>query len=104
VGKCDSAALEDYLDTLAAQCALPTVVVMDNAGSHKAKRITQRLEEWAAKGLRLYFLPAYCPHLNLVERWWKTLKGLLMRRCYDSVAEMTTAMLAALNALQAIPI
>jgi putative transposase len=104
-GKCDSEALQGYLDTLAeGSClACPTVVVLDNAGAHRAKRIGERLERWAAKGLRLYYLPPYCPHLNLVECWWKKLKSFLMpRRCYDSLAQLKQALMVALNALCAI--
>lgn len=102
---CDSQALESYLDALAEDSSLehPTVVVLDNAGAHRAKRIKKRVKGWVAKGLRLYYLPPYCPHLNLVECWWKKLKGFLMpRRCYDSLAELKEALMVALNALGAI--
>ena len=72
-------------------------------GSHAAKRIKESIERWAAKGLRLYCLPPCCPHLNLVERWWKNLKGFLMpRRCYDSLAQLKEVLLTALDALAAI--
>lgn len=102
---CDSQVLEDYLDTLLQGSSLecPTVVVLDNAGAHRAKRIKKRLERWAAQGLSLYYLPPYCPHLNLVECWWKKLKGFLLpRRCYDSLEELKEALIVALNALGAI--
>ncbi len=46
-----------------------------------------------------------CPHLNLIEGVWRRLKGFLMpRRFYDSVAELTQAVLHALNLLGAVKI
>jgi putative transposase len=49
----------------------------------------------------VYYLPAYCPHLNPIEGvWWRRLKGFLMpRRFYDSVAELRQAVLSALRLL-----
>jgi hypothetical protein len=32
-----------------------------------------------ALGIELLFLPPYSPHLNLIERYWKYLKGKLFR-------------------------
>ena len=43
------------------------VVVLDNAPFHKAGAIQEARAGWEAKGLELYYLPAYCPHLNLIE-------------------------------------
>ncbi|MBA2691012.1 MAG: transposase [Rubrobacter sp.] len=58
-----------------------------------------------SKGLNLYHLPAYCPHLNLVEGVWRRLKGFLMpRRFYDSVAQLKEAVLHALRLLGAVEI
>ena len=31
-------------------------------------------KEWKRKGLRLVFLPPYCPHLNLIETLWRQTK------------------------------
>jgi transposase len=30
---------------------------------------------WETRGLYLFFLPTYCPHLNLAETLWRHLKG-----------------------------
>ncbi len=95
-----------YLDAVAAQAAetgTPTVVVLDNAPFHRARAVRQRRPAWADRGLTLSYLPAYCPHLNRIEGVWKRLKGFLLpRRCYDSVAELTQAVLAALQLLGAV--
>lgn len=31
-------------------------------------------QQWQDKGLTLYFIPPYCPELNLIERLWLELK------------------------------
>ena len=72
------------------------VVVLDNAPFHTAGAVEERRPGWEAKGLRLCYLPAYCPHLNLIEGVWRRLKGFLMpRRFYDSLAELRQAVLSA---------
>ena len=32
------------------------------------------IPQWEAKGLYLWFLPSYCPELNLIEILWKQIK------------------------------
>ena len=79
------------------------MVVLDNAPFHKARAIQEAREGWEAKGLELSHLPAYCPHLNLIEGVWRRLKGFLMpRRYYDSLAELKQAVLSALGLLGAV--
>jgi putative transposase len=107
-GSCRSAEVKDYLDALAEQAqreGKPCVVVVDNAPFHTAGMIRESEEEWEARGLRLYRLPSYCPHLNLIEGVWKRLKGFLMpRRFYDSVAELKQAVLHGLRLLGAVEV
>jgi putative transposase len=103
---CRSGEVVSYLELLAEKArreGKPVVVVLDNAPFHKAGAVSERRPGWEAKGLRLYYLPAYCPHLNAIERVWRRLKGFLMpRRFYDSVAELRQAVLSALRLLNAI--
>jgi len=81
------------------------VVVLDNAAFHTAGVVRERERQWEARGLVLYRLPAYCPHLNLVEGIWRRLKSFLMpRRFYDSVAELKQAVLHGLRLLEAVEI
>ena len=104
-GACRAEVVVGYLDALAAQAAAadtPTVVVLDNAPFHRARVVREREGAWRKQGLTLSWLPAYCPHLNRIEEVWKRLKGFLLpRRCYDSVAELTDTVLAALHLLGA---
>lgn len=62
------------LDLLAGRITKPTVVVLDNATPHKAKLIQQARDGWAERGLTIFFLPRYSPHLNIAEHLWKHLK------------------------------
>ncbi len=52
----------------------PTVLLLDNAALHRCKRIKKKLKAWKAAGLHVWFLPPYCPHLNLMEVVWKQIK------------------------------
>ena len=107
-GSCRSAEVMGYLDALAQEAEKAdeeVVVVMDNAPFHTAGIIREREEEWEGSGLRLYRLPAYCPHLNLIEGVWRRLKGFLMpRRFYDSVGELKEALLHALRLFGAVEV
>jgi putative transposase len=107
-GSCRSEEVLGYLDALAEQAegeGKACVVVLDNAPFHTARVVRERESEWAGRGLVLYRLPAYCPHLNLIEGVWRRLKGFLMpRRFYDSVAELKAAVLHALRLLGAVEV
>jgi putative transposase len=104
-GPCRKEIVSAYLDALAEEAEKAgeeVVVVLDNAPFHTAKAVREREEGWERMGLSLYRLPAYCPHLNLIEGVWRRVKGFLMpRRFYDSVAELKEAVLAALRLLDA---
>lgn len=107
-GSCDSGEVVSYLEVLAREAessAKPVMVVLDNASFHTAGAVQEKRPEWEEKGLRLYHLPAYCPHLNLIEGVWRRLKGFLMpRRFYDSVADLKEAVLHALHLLGAVEV
>lgn len=62
--------IEKLLDTL----KKPTVIVLDNASAHRNKKIRERIPYWAARGLYIFYLPVYSPHLNIAEIVWRKLK------------------------------
>lgn len=108
-GSCRSGEVVTYLDLLAEKArreGKPVVVVLDRAPFHRAGAVREeRPTKWEAKGLRLYYLPAYCPQLNPIEGVWRRLKGFLMpRRFYDSLAELKRAVLSALRLLRAVEV
>lgn len=51
-----------------------TVVVLDNARVHTSRIIKERINVWQRRGLFLFYLPRYSPHLNIVETLWRKLK------------------------------
>lgn len=51
-----------------------TVVVLDNARVHTAKKFQERRKFWEQRGLVIFYLPPYSPHLNLAETLWRKLK------------------------------
>ena len=64
----------ESIETLLPQLSGPTVLVLDNASVHRSKLVQAQRKEWKHKGLRLLFLPPYCPHLNLIETLWRQTK------------------------------
>ena len=61
------------------------VVIIDNLGSHKAKRTRQAIR---AAGAKLLFLPPYSPDLNPIEQVFAKLKTLL-RKAEERSVEAT---------------
>lgn len=51
-----------------------TVIVLDNARIHTSRIIKERLKIWQMRGLYIFYLPRYSPHLNIVEILWRKLK------------------------------
>jgi transposase len=64
----------DYLEHFSFQIKKQTVIVLDNAPAHTAKRIQDQRKVWEERGLTLFYLPKYSPHLNLIEILWRFLK------------------------------
>lgn len=64
----------ERLEELSTKLKKLTVVVLDNARIHTSQIIKDRLKVWQARGLYLFNLPRYSPHLNIVEILWRKLK------------------------------
>jgi transposase len=71
------------------------VVIIDNLGSHKGKAVRRTIR---AAGAKLFFLPPYSPDLNPIEQVFAKLKGLLRAAARTTVAGLTNAIAAALDA------
>lgn len=70
----NGAFIVDQLEKLSFDLKRLTVIVLDNAPAHVAKRVQERRVFWQERGLFLFFLPPYCPHLNIAEALWRKLK------------------------------
>lgn len=64
----------EQLEALSLGLERVTVVVLDNAPAHVAKRVKERRKFWQERGLFLFYLPPYSPHLNIAEVLWRKLK------------------------------
>ena len=73
-GKCQVLYTDESGFCLSPPLPCPSVLVLDNATVHRSKLVQARRWEWKEKGLRLLFLPPYCPHLNLIEMLWRQIK------------------------------
>jgi transposase len=64
----------EQLDRLSFSIREITVVVLDNARIHTGKPMMERIEYWQQRGLFIFYLPTYSPHLNIAETVWRKLK------------------------------
>lgn len=65
----------EYLEAFSFGIKKKTVIVHDNAKIHRAKKVVCHRKIWEKRGLFIFFLPLYSPHLNLAETLWRILKG-----------------------------
>ena len=72
-------------------------VFLDNARYHHAKLV----QEWLARPgcrIKLHFIPAYCPHLNPIERLWGVMhRNVTHNRTYATCAQFAEATLGFLR-------
>jgi transposase len=66
-------------------------VTLDNARYYKNTLVTEYLK---TSKIKLLFLPAYSPNLNLIERLWKFMrKEILYNKYYEKFSEFKTAIM-----------
>ena len=68
-----------FLDDFSFRIQKETFIVLDNASVHRNKKIKAVRDIWEQRGLFLFFLPPYSPHLNIAETLWRILKGKWIR-------------------------
>jgi transposase len=98
----DEDAFMTFLDELAHTFPTdePVVVVLDNASYHKSYAVR---EWWRAHAdqLQPFFLPAYAPQLNLIERLWRYLKDkLACHRWWNDLQRLQQAAQTLLTGLE----
>jgi transposase len=72
-------------------------VFLDNARYHHANQVKAWLAEPGCR-IRLHFIPAYCPHLNPIERLWGLMhKKVTHNRSHNKFADFTQAVLSFLR-------
>ena len=98
-GRITAAWASERLDALSLSLRRLTVVVLDNARAH-VKAIRERAAVWQGRGLFVWLLPTYSPHLNIVEILWRKLKYEWLRP--EDYADEDTLRLAVWAALKAV--
>jgi len=72
-------------------------VFVDNARYHHAKLVRAWLAQ-PGRRIKLHFIPAYCPHLNPIERLWGLMhRNVTHNRCYTTFDDFCGAVLGFLN-------
>jgi transposase len=72
-------------------------VFLDNAKYHHAKLVQAWLAQ-PGRRIKLHFVPAYCPHLNPIERLWGVMhKHVTHNKCYANSREFAQAILTFLR-------
>ena len=73
-GSTDSNVVIECLDLIGQSLEKETWIVLDNSPIHRSEEFEEKIEEWAKLGLKIYFLPTYCPSLNKIEMLWEKIK------------------------------
>ncbi len=73
-GSTNSEFVINSIDDFTEKLQKPTVLVLDNARIHHSIALQSRIMEWQEKGLYLFYLPPYSPHLNRIETLWRHTK------------------------------
>jgi len=75
----DGATTKDIFEAYIEQILLPTlkagdIVILDNLTAHKSRQVRKLIE---SVGAELWYLPAYSPDLNPIEKMWSKVKSIL---------------------------
>ncbi len=95
----DAAFVVEQLERFSFSLSRLTVVVLDNARIHTGKKMRERIQAWRQRGLFVFYLPTYSPHLNIAETVWRKLKyEWLSAEDYESRGHLQYAVSLALAA------
>jgi transposase len=98
-GATTASVFEAYVEqVLAPSLRKGQMVVMDNLGAHRPKRVRELIE---ARGCELVYLPAYSPDYNPIEEAFAKIKSLLRKAAARSKEILVEAIGAALSAVTA---
>ncbi len=88
---------ETYVEkVLAPSLHTGEVVVMDNLGAHRPRRVKELIE---GQGCELLYLPAYSPDYNPIEEAFSKVKSLLRKAAARSKETLIDALGAALSSV-----
>ncbi|MDR1371119.1 MAG: transposase, partial [Dysgonamonadaceae bacterium] len=79
IGSITADRVVNFLDAFSFRVRKDTFVVLDNATVHRNHKIRELRPFCEKRGLFLFYLPPYSPHLNIAETLWRILKGKWIR-------------------------
>lgn len=79
---CDSALVVEFFELMLNRCKHLQVIyiILDNAKYFKSKLVREWLKD--NKKIQLIFLPPFAPNLNIIERFWRLAKEVLVKNSY----------------------
>ena len=90
---------ETYVkEVLAPKLGEGQIVVMDNLGAHRPKRVRELIEQ---RGCQLIYLPSYSPDYNPIEEAFAKIKNLLRKAVARTKKALVEAIGVALSAVTA---
>jgi len=99
----DSHVMIGCLDLIAQSIETETWIVLDNSPIHRSEEFEEKIEEWEKMGLKIYFLPTYCPSLNKIEMLWEKIKydwrSWEAYSCYKNLCQELDKVLAQIGSL-----
>ena len=96
-GATDARVFEAYVEGfLAPSLSSGQIVLLDNLGAHKTERVSELIE---ARGVQVWFLPAYSPDLNPIEEAFSKVKALLKKAAARTKEALVEALAGALAAV-----
>ena len=64
----------EFIDNFSMSITRPTFIVLDNASVHTGGKMKESPDRWRKRGLHIFFLPPYSPHLNIAQTLCRILK------------------------------
>lgn len=87
-----------FFNDFCQQLPQPTVVVLDNASTHRSAAFKAQIPVWESQGLTLFYLPPYSPELNRIEILWRCCKHQWLNpKAYRSFDDLTHELRSTLN-------
>jgi transposase len=99
----DGATTQDIFEAYIEHILLPTlkagdIIVLDNLSAHKSQHARSLIE---SAGAELWYLPAYSPDLNPIEKMWSKIKSILRTLKARTKEALINAIAEALNRVTA---
>jgi len=73
-GTATAALIIAFIDDFVLKTTERTAIIIDNATVHHSNEFHEKIKEWEAQDVYIFYLPTYSPHLNIIETLWRKMK------------------------------